>query len=508
MYFKIQVAFFLEVFMKKTMLLAAAMLLACVSAYANCLDSEDGDNYYCKWGTACSSISTTYADDPETATCEGEVKNCWRYGDGLYLDNACATDIKATCGTLTNFTCTVYQEEADERCSGYYCKWGTSCGIVTTDKKGTDGSIISTCEDAIVNCALFSPNKTVYSNATCTTPIEGGISSGSNGSNCNITANGSQKCCMYNNDPANCWGIDGPNDKDGGILQTSETCVEKKGRVVDSCEDVLTDVKWCNYGTCQGLTEDGYGCLSGGCYMITETENANCSASRIVDECPAGTRPGDVTPSSSSSWPSSSSRPSNSSSSVREYAYCVWAATQECSNEGSHTSCPANGELRDTCPYSSSSSVVSSSSSGVNSGSSSSSSSGADSGSSSSSSVNSETYAYCVYITDRTCLTGPYTSCPAGGAPSNSCPYPMENTPILSHSVVHSNTLTAMQNAVNLQSMGNATIQIFNLKGKAVRTLKFSQGSYMVPLSGLPKGLYIVKASGASWKQTIKVAVK
>jgi hypothetical protein len=72
----------------------------------------------------------------------------------------------------------------------------------------------------------------------------------------------------------------------------------------------------------------------------------------------------------------------------------------------------------------------------------------------------------------------------------------------------NSNALAAMQNAVSLQSTSNATVQIFDLKGNAARTLSFSQGSYRVPLSSLPKGLYIVKASNASWKQTIKVTVK
>jgi hypothetical protein len=82
------------------------------------------------------------------------------------------------------------------------------------------------------------------------------------------------------------------------------------------------------------------------------------------------------------------------------------------------------------------------------------------------------------------------------------------NAPIMISYNVQGNMLSAMQNAVNLQSTSKAMVQIFDLKGNAVRTLKFSQGSYLVPLSGLPKGLYIVKASNASWKQTIKVTVK
>jgi len=65
-----------------------------------------------------------------------------------------------------------------------------------------------------------------------------------------------------------------------------------------------------------------------------------------------------------------------------------------------------------------------------------------------------------------------------------------------------------MQNAVNLQITGSTMLQIFDLKGNAIRTLKFEQGNYIVPLSDLPNGLYIVKASSASWKQTIKATVR
>jgi endo-1,4-beta-D-glucanase Y len=65
----------------------------------------------------------------------------------------------------------------------------------------------------------------------------------------------------------------------------------------------------------------------------------------------------------------------------------------------------------------------------------------------------------------------------------------------------------AMNNGVNLQVTNNATLQVFDLKGKVIRTLKFAQGSHVVSLSDLPRGLYIVKASSASWQQTVKMTV-
>ncbi|MDR2732143.1 MAG: T9SS type A sorting domain-containing protein [Fibromonadaceae bacterium] len=126
--------------------------------------------------------------------------------------------------------------------------------------------------------------------------------------------------------------------------------------------------------------------------------------------------------------------------------------------------------------------------------------------SSSSGSGNDNTFVYCIINGD--CFEGPYTLAQChtvmGGLPTNSCP----TTPIILPQFVYINTLSAMQNAVNLNVTNSAVIQVFDLKGNAVRTLKFARGNYVVPLSGLPNGLYIVKASSASWKQTITVPVK
>jgi hypothetical protein len=65
-----------------------------------------------------------------------------------------------------------------------------------------------------------------------------------------------------------------------------------------------------------------------------------------------------------------------------------------------------------------------------------------------------------------------------------------------------------MQNAINLQAKSSAVLQIFDLKGNLVRAQSFSQGSYVVNMADLPKGLYIAKASSDSWKQTIAMPVK
>jgi hypothetical protein len=364
--------------MKKTMILAAAIALASASgvwaAWTACTGDYAG---YCMWDQ-CYEINRGKDD---TDVCADVYDNCVT-NSTVYSDAAC-TVYKA--GNPSDFD------------SPGCCKWPASgtdaggCWKIKNEKEQTD------CPNIIPTCLDF-----VSGDAAGTCP--GGTTDpdpGPGGGGCTITPTRSKHCCMYNNDPKNCWGIDGPDDKDGDVLQTSETCVANSGKVVDKCE-ADPNTKWCNYGLCEGVSADGYSCTKGGCYMITETDNADCTAKSgtIVDDCPAGTRPGDAAPPASSSS-AAVVTPSSSSSSSSD-----------------------------------------------------------------------------------------------------------ANAPIRISYTVQGNTLTAMQNAVNLQSTSKATIQIFNLKGNAVRTLSFSQGSYLVPLSGLPKGLYIVKASNASWKQTIKVTVK
>jgi uncharacterized repeat protein (TIGR02543 family) len=80
--------------------------------------------------------------------------------------------------------------------------------------------------------------------------------------------------------------------------------------------------------------------------------------------------------------------------------------------------------------------------------------------------------------------------------------------PIVLPKVSHSNALSVMQNSLTLQVQGGgAAVQIFDLKGNLVRSLRYADGNYVIPLGDLPKGLYIAKASNASWQQTVKVNV-
>jgi pectate lyase len=59
----------------------------------------------------------------------------------------------------------------------------------------------------------------------------------------------------------------------------------------------------------------------------------------------------------------------------------------------------------------------------------------------------------------------------------------------------------------NILYEGGTTVQIFNLKGNMVRSLKYAGSNYNIPLDDLPNGLYIAKVSNASGQKTVKVKV-
>jgi len=145
--------------------------------------------------------------------------------------------------------------------------------------------------------------------------------------------------------------------------------------------------------------------------------NGVCT-SLAFDACiELGGQPTQSCPVSTSS--SSATLRSSSSSVVEQKDYCVYMEIQQC-YFGPYSVCPGvGGTLSDYCPYNSSSSVASSSSSFVVG----SSSSVLQSSESSSSSSAVREYDYCVFVSDKMCLTGPMSDCPPGGTLSNSCPY-------------------------------------------------------------------------------------
>jgi len=138
---------------------------------------------------------------------------------------------------------------------------------------------------------------------------------------------------------------------------------------------------------------------------------------------------------------------------------------------------------------------------------------GGNSGSSSSSSVNKSSSSdgqtnSSSSVTNSSSSSAGSSSSNTSSSSARSSSSSNSNTPIVLSQPVHSNALSPMNNGVNLQVMNSAVIQIFDLKGNAIRTLRFEPGNYVVQLADLPRGLYVVKATSVSWKQTVKMMVK
>jgi hypothetical protein len=54
-------------------------------------------------------------------------------------------------------------------------------------------------------------------------------------------------------------------------------------------------------------------------------------------------------------------------------------------------------------------------------------------------------------------------------------------------------------------------VEIFNLKGGKIKTVKLKQGGHVLKINNLPKGMYMVRASsgsGEAWGQSVRMFVK
>jgi hypothetical protein len=64
-------------------------------------------------------------------------------------------------------------------------------------------------------------------------------------------------------------------------------------------------------------------------------------------------------------------------------------------------------------------------------------------------------------------------------------------------------------NQLRLRMAQAGKLEIFDLRGIKLRTVKLKQGDHVVKLGNLPGGMYVVKASGADgWRGTVKAAVR
>jgi hypothetical protein len=71
-------------------------------------------------------------------------------------------------------------------------------------------------------------------------------------------------------------------------------------------------------------------------------------------------------------------------------------------------------------------------------------------------------------------------------------------------------SLTAIKNGYVVNAAGKASVIVFNLNGNVIRKAEFNSGNYAVKLDGLPRGMYIVKAtfSNGTSPVTLRLPIK
>jgi len=84
----------------------------------------------------------------------------------------------------------------------------------------------------------------------------------------------------------------------------------------------------------------------------------------------------------------------------------------------------------------------------------------------------------------------------------------IDPVPIKAKPALGNNKMFFAGSSLNLNLAGNTVLQVFDIKGNKVLTMNLASGPSTVSLANLPKGVYFAVAKSASWKQTIKVAVK
>ena len=68
--------------------------------------------------------------------------------------------------------------------------------------------------------------------------------------------------------------------------------------------------------------------------------------------------------------------------------------------------------------------------------------------------------------------------------------------------------VVAVKNYINLRAAANASVKVFGLNGREVRSMKFSKGNHSIRLGDLPAGVYMVKAAVDGERHVLRVSVR
>jgi len=346
---------------------------------------------------------------------------------------------------------------------------------------------------------------------------------------CNVGTNGTTKCCWWS--ATSCWGIGGEHDD----MKTDAQCTENSGFPQSNCN--APSIEYCDWGP-----PSEYG--EGGCFPIKDaTERTNCQQNgSIVTSCPGGgtSSPGGGTSSPGGGTSSPSSGGGEHCKKDGNKLYCgyegadpgCYKVQNEYSDDGDACASSPNAKGCQPCDQK----IAACEEDGAlftsvnetplnaapwGKGENCKSLGGNQIGGKEDCGNN-----YCKWDTgcekvnaDPTGKYGPATAncaqaienCQNDGklfTSMSACQNDQGSSIRKLSFAATNNTLKAIHNGINVQLTGNTKIQVFDLKGNMARSLELAQGSYNVELSALPRGTYIVRVIGNSWKQTITVPVK
>jgi hypothetical protein len=73
---------------------------------------------------------------------------------------------------------------------------------------------------------------------------------------------------------------------------------------------------------------------------------------------------------------------------------------------------------------------------------------------------------------------------------------------------INSRKAAAVRNGLNLKVGNSATVKIYTLDGRQIRTINLKNGAHSVKLDGLPKGMYMASVAVDGEKRTLRVPVR
>ncbi|MDR0517076.1 MAG: T9SS type A sorting domain-containing protein [Fibromonadaceae bacterium] len=469
--------------MKKAIFLAVFAMAVLASqamaqTWVNCPAPYDG---YCKWA-ACNPINTCTGGTPGS-DCANQGTDC----EAIY--NNCLNSSNDHT-VWSNSTCTIAKETGTVKSCGSYCKWSSGCSLINTDPTGKYGAATDTCEDAISNCAEDSPDKTVYSDAACTNvSLVGGADYCKDGS-------GKQYYCQYTGNDPGCYEI----KKEGRTCeQALDHCKTTTGKIfINVNPSALSETN--SYG-------NGVVCSANG---GTEVTNVSTSSSSNVSG-------GGASSSSGGSSDPCIANPGNAGCPN----YCAYHAdAPECSNDACVKNPYAAG-----CPMFCSANPTATGCTACTSNPTAPGCPGFCAANPNAAGCNAAVCTanpaaagcpgFCAANpTAVGCLNDPCTTNPAAPGCSGFCTAnptaPGCGTPIISYNSKPTIGLNVVHFAGNLQiaSGKNATVSLFDLRGKQIFSQKILSGTTVISLKNQKQGVYYAVVKAGSQKQTVKVTVR